>query len=72
MFDDVNRWNPLTSFTRPPPTEYMDESAASSILNDFKVEALFDYSLIKCGYHRQKIVQFDGIAPIFEGLFLSH
>ncbi|VDK85061.1 unnamed protein product [Litomosoides sigmodontis] len=66
MFDDINRWNPLASFTRPSLAECADEPAIRDSINNFKVEALFDYSLLKCGYHRQKIIQFGGIAPIIE------
>uniref|UniRef100_A0A0R3RYM0 PAZ domain-containing protein n=1 Tax=Elaeophora elaphi TaxID=1147741 RepID=A0A0R3RYM0_9BILA len=69
IFQDVDRWDPITSFTRnfAPPASYPSERTVLEGLKDFKVESLFDYSLIKNGYNRKKIIQLDGIAPVIEG-----
>ncbi|CAG9535475.1 unnamed protein product [Cercopithifilaria johnstoni] len=67
MFQDVDRWNPLTSFTRHyTANERTNECAELDTLKNFKVESLFDYSLLQNGCNRKKIIQFDGIAPIIE------
>ncbi|VDO34802.1 unnamed protein product, partial [Onchocerca flexuosa] len=67
MFEDVNRWEPLTSFNRHYTSlGCSDELTSPNTMNNFKVDTLFDYSLIKNDYNRKKIIQLDGIAPIIE------
>ncbi|EFO22678.2 hypothetical protein LOAG_05801 [Loa loa] len=64
---DVDRCDPLTSFSRhctaPAP---VDERTVPDTPRNFKVESLFDYSLLQNSYNRKKIIQLDGIAPIIE------
>lgn len=74
IFQDINRWDPLTSFTRRyADTGYPEEPIdVLDTLSSFKMESLFDYSLLQNGYNRKKIIQFDGIAPIIEGLLFFH
>uniref|UniRef100_A0A915PMH7 Decapping nuclease n=1 Tax=Setaria digitata TaxID=48799 RepID=A0A915PMH7_9BILA len=67
MFDDVERWEPLTSFTRHyTGLGCSNERTAPDSMKNFKVETLFDYSLLQNGHNRKKIIQLDGIAPIIE------
>lgn len=76
MFQDVDRWDPLTSFTRHYTvvgcTNERNERTVPDTLKNFKVESLFDYSLLQNGYNRKKIIQLDGIAPIIEGMLFSY
>ncbi|KAK6110977.1 hypothetical protein QQG55_41830 [Brugia pahangi] len=68
MFQDVDRYHPLTSFTRHYiPSSHAHERNVPDTLRNFKVESLFDYSLLKNSYNKKKIIQLDGIAPIIEG-----
>lgn len=68
MFQDVDRYHPLTSFTRHYiPSSHAHERIVPDTLRNFKVESLFDYSLLKNSYNKKKIIQLDGIAPIIEG-----
>ncbi|VDM96202.1 unnamed protein product [Thelazia callipaeda] len=63
MFYDVNRWEPLAWFSRP--FDCHDRFAMENIRN-FKVQTLFDYSLLRNGNNGKKIVQLNGVAPIIE------
>ncbi|VIO87270.1 Uncharacterized protein BM_BM7728 [Brugia malayi] len=48
MFQDVDRYHPLTSFTRHYiPSSHAHERIVPDTLRNFKVESLFDYSLLK-------------------------
>uniref|UniRef100_A0A1I8EZN5 Uncharacterized protein n=1 Tax=Wuchereria bancrofti TaxID=6293 RepID=A0A1I8EZN5_WUCBA len=48
MFQDVDRYHPLTSFTRHYiPSTHIPERIVPDTLRNFKVESLFDYSLLK-------------------------
>lgn len=72
MFYDVDRWNPLVSFSRYCIAHgSIKERIVPDTLRNFKVESLFDYSLLNTSQDRKKIVQLSGIAPIIEGLLFS-
>lgn len=72
MFEDIDRFDPVISFTRDYTNpECPKEQPTPESMKNFKVNTLFDYSLLENGQDGTKIVKLNGIAPVIEGLLFG-